>query len=91
MFAWGQGIKGQLGIGFVQFGASAPTVVESLANQDIAQVTSKSDITAAINKHGELYTWGSVRNGSMLTADGQTYSRNLDEPTIFASNEHTFK
>lgn len=27
----------------------------------------------------------------MLTADGQTYSSNLDEPTIFATSEHSFK
>lgn len=35
LFAWGQGIKGQLGVGLVQFGVPAPTIIESLQNQEI--------------------------------------------------------
>ena len=61
-----------------------------LANHEIKQIAANGDISAAINQYGELFTWGSVRNGSMLTADGQIYSRNLDEPTLFTSNEHVF-
>lgn len=68
----------------------APSNVENLENQEILSIAANGDISAAINKHGELFTWGSVRNGSMLTADGQIYATNLDEPTLFTTNEHSF-
>lgn len=91
LFSWGQGIKGQLGIGVVQFGAPSPTRLETLEDFDIKQVAAKSDISAAITSEGELWTWGSVRNGSMLTAQGDVYNRNLDEPALFDMDGKTFK
>jgi len=45
-------------------------LIETLDDNEISQISAKSDISAAINNKGELWTWGSVRNGSMLTADG---------------------
>ena len=58
---------------------------------DIKHLSAKSDISAAITDDGQLWTWGSVRNGSMLTAEGQTYNRNLEEPTLFDLNGVKFK
>jgi alpha-tubulin suppressor-like RCC1 family protein len=57
---------------------------------EIRQICANADITAAITKQGDLYTWGSVRNGSMLTPDGSAYQQNLDEPTLFNTREHSF-
>jgi alpha-tubulin suppressor-like RCC1 family protein len=66
-------------------------MVTSFEDQEISQITAQSDISAVINKFGELYTWGSVRNGSMLTPKGETFNRNLDEPMLFTTREHEFK
>lgn len=66
-------------------------MIEALENIEISSITAKGDISTAINKFGELYTWGSVRNGALLTANGDVYQRNLEEPTIFESAEHAFK
>ena len=91
LFSWGQGIKGQLGIGVVQFGAPSPTRLETLEDFDIQHIAAKSDISAAITSEGELWTWGSVRNGSMLTAQGEVYNRNLDEPALFDMEGKKFR
>jgi alpha-tubulin suppressor-like RCC1 family protein len=91
VYGWGQGIKGQLGIGTMQFGANTPSLIEALHSQDIDKLTAKGDISAVINKYGELLTWGSVRNGAMVSASGEAYSKNLEEPTMFESPDHVFK
>lgn len=41
-------------------------------------------MSAAVNFYGELFTWGSAKNGSILSADGTAYSDNLSLPTLFA-------
>lgn len=58
---------------------------------EIIDFAAKADRSAAINSYGELYTWGSSKNGSMLSADGKTYADNLKAPTVFASEDHLFK
>ena len=50
-----------------------------------------SEKSSAINSFGELFTWGSVKNYSMLSAQGSPYKDNLKLPTIFASEDALFK
>ena len=47
-------------------------------------------MSAAVNFYGELFTWGSAKNGSILSPDGTAYLDNLSLPTLFAQNEHIF-
>ena len=49
------------------------------------------DKSSAVNSYGELYTWGSVKNNSMLDAQGKPFKENLKQPTIFASEDAMFK
>jgi len=37
--------------------------------------------SAMINSYGELFTWGSSKNRSMVSADDQGYKDNLKLPT----------
>ena len=50
-----------------------------------------SEKSSAINSFGELFTWGSVKNYSMLNASGHPYKDNLKLPTVFASEDIQFK
>ena len=50
-----------------------------------------SEKSSAINSFGELFTWGSVKNRSMLDAQGNAYKDNLKLPTVFASEDMLFK
>ena len=50
-----------------------------------------SEKSSTINNFGELYTWGSVKNRSMLDAQGIPYKDNLKLPTIFATEELKFR
>jgi alpha-tubulin suppressor-like RCC1 family protein len=47
-------------------------------------------MSAAISREGELFTWGSSKNGGQVDANGQAYPQNLKLPTLFSSNEHLF-
>ena len=49
-----------------------------------------SDKSAVINSYGELFTFGSSKNFSMMSADGQGYKDNLKLPTIFESETLLF-
>ena len=67
-----------------------PTQIEQLSGQEIKSISANCDMSAAVNYYGELYTWGSAKNGSMLSSDGKAYPDNLTLPTIFANPEFKF-
>lgn len=46
------------------------------------------DRSAIVNSAGQLYTWGSAKNGSMLSAAGKAFPDNLSLPTVFDSPEY---
>ena len=71
VYGWGSCIKGQLGIGKELQGLSMPTLITEISDLDgtyIACLSAKSEKSLAVNNFGELYTWGSVKNRSMLDA-----------------------
>ena len=49
------------------------------------------DKSSVINSYGELFTWGSVKNNSLLDAQGKPYKENLKQPALFATDEAVFK
>ena len=68
-----------------------PTQIEQLSGQEIKSISANCDMSAAVNYYGELYTWGSAKNGSMISAEGVPYQENLSLPTLYQDFEHKFK
>lgn len=58
---------------------------------EVQSLSANFEKSALVNNYGELYIWGSAKNGSYLSAQGKPYPDNLMLPTIFASEEHLFK
>ena len=90
VFGWGSCIKGQLGVGKESQGLSMPTIIQDLDGQEIISLSAMSEKSSAVNHYGELLTWGSVKNKSILDAQGNPYKENLKLPTIFASEDMLF-
>lgn len=53
-------------------------------------LSATAEKSAAVNNFGELYTWGSVKNRSMLDAQGNPFKDNLKLATVFATEDMTF-
>jgi alpha-tubulin suppressor-like RCC1 family protein len=83
IYSWGAGINGQLGIGSEKLAISAPVEVTDLHGEDILTISSSGDVSAAITKEGELYTWGKTRGGQMKNQSHQTaaQTQNLLSPS----------
>jgi len=91
LFGWGSSQKGQVGVGRETLAIPTPSLLTDLEGMEIKSLAARADRSAAINSYGELYTWGSSKNGAMLSAEGKTYPDNLTAPTVFASEEHLFR
>ena len=74
----------------INSGVSVPSIVADLDGMQIDSIGAGSDRSAMVNSYGELYSWGSAKNGSMLTAAGKTYPDNLTLPTVFEDAELQF-
>jgi hypothetical protein len=79
-----------LGIGSANQGVTIPVIVPDLDGMNIISTSAFKDRSAIINSKGELFTWGSAKNGSMLQADGRAYPDNLLLPTIFEDTTTKF-
>jgi hypothetical protein len=90
VFGWGSSKKGQLGQGHENIAVVGPTGIKDLEGMNFKSMTAGGEMSAAINDDGELFTWGSAKNGAQVNARGQTYPSNLLLPTFFASEEHLF-
>lgn len=71
-------------------GLSMPSLITDLDGQEIVCISAMSEKSSAVNNYGELLTWGSVKNRSILSADGNPYLENLKLPTVFATDEMVF-
>ena len=71
-------------------GLTIPTIISELEGMQILCIAAKTDRSAVLNSDGELFTWGSAKNGSMLSSDGKAYPDNLTLPTIFGNPEFKF-
>lgn len=90
VFSWGACLKGQLGIGVENQGMSIPTEVTSFADMEIKCLAAGAEKSALINSYGELFTFGSSKNQSMLASDGTAFKDNLKLPVMFESETLTF-
>ena len=64
IFSWGSNRFGQLGQGNAKLNSAESTIVSDLEDMEIKCVAASGEISAAINSFGELYTWGSAKNGA---------------------------
>ena len=90
LFSWGSCLKGQLGIGGESQGVSVPSEITSLDSMNIKCLAASGDKSAVINSYGELFTFGSSKNFSMMHADGHGHKDNLKLPTIYGSETLVF-
>ena len=79
-----------MGIGAENSGMSIPTEVTSLSDMEIRCMAAGAHKSAVINSYGELFTFGSSKNSSMMQADGTGYKDNLKLPAMFESETLTF-
>ena len=61
LFSWGAGNQGQLGIGTEILSISTPTLVQTLLDEDLIQITATGDVSAAVTASGQVYTWGRTK------------------------------
>jgi E3 ubiquitin-protein ligase HERC3 len=97
VFSWGAGNQGQLGIGTEAISVSVPTVISSLSDEEIVQITSSGDVSAAVTSRGQVFTWGRTKGAHLITAGeaqadyGVTQTTNLVLPTLIEAEGITFK
>lgn len=90
VYGWGSSTKGQLGLGTTLSSVNVPQIIGDLDGMEIISLQASSDRSAIVNSFGELFSWGSAKNGAMVTASGKAYPDNLSLPTLFETNEHQF-
>ena len=69
LYMFGNGENGQLGLGSMTMETSDPTRVTTLGNVKVKDVSCGESFTAAITKHGHLYTCGDGRHGKLGMGD----------------------
>ena len=62
---------------------STPTEVSALGDMEIRCLAAGAEKSACINSYGELFTFGSSKNSSMMAADGSGFKDNLKLPAMF--------
>ena len=73
IFGWGTSRKGQLGQGHDKEKVDRPLSIADLDNMRINSLAASGELSAAVTSQGELYTWGSAKNGAQVNARGAVY------------------
>jgi len=87
LFCWGSNKFGQLGLGNAKLNEAETTILSDLEGMEIKCLAANGELSAAINSYGELYTWGSSKNGAQVDSSGHAESQNLKLPKLFASKD----
>ncbi|XP_066241171.1 E3 ISG15--protein ligase HERC5 [Saccopteryx leptura] len=58
LFAWGQNLHGQLGLGKIPDDTTTPQIVQHLAGVPLAQISAGKAHSLALSMSGNLYSWG---------------------------------
>jgi alpha-tubulin suppressor-like RCC1 family protein len=66
---WGSGERGELGLGPDTYYSPAPTVLSKLQHYQVIQIAAGHDHVLARSTTGQLFTWGSGRNGKLGHGD----------------------
>ncbi|XDC56334.1 hypothetical protein R6Z07M_007516 [Ovis aries] len=77
LFAWGQNLDGQLGVGRMFASTSTPEIVENLSGVPLVQISAGEAHSMALSMSGNVYSWG--RNDCGQLGLGHTY--NKDSPS----------
>ncbi len=73
VYCWGRNNVGQLGNEQVK-GTVQPILVEGLSDQTIRQISAGSTHTCALNQSGEIYCWGSNKDGKLGAGSSNSFS-----------------
>ena len=80
LYAWGNGIYGQLGLGAEKISQPIPENVKSLIK--IQNIFAAYDSSAVLTEDNILYVWGKTKDGSIGLFPGGV-SNNIVVPTVF--------
>jgi alpha-tubulin suppressor-like RCC1 family protein len=82
LYAWGNGIYGQLGLGAEKISQPIPDIVKSLNSVKIKQIYANYDTSCILTDDNTLYVWGKTKEGSIGLFPGGL-SNNIVLPTVF--------
>ncbi|XP_063102741.1 E3 ISG15--protein ligase HERC5 [Cavia porcellus] len=78
LFAWGQNLYGQLGIGMISPSALTPQAVQSLTGVPLVQISAGEAHSMALSMSGNMYSWGKNDCGQL----GLGHTKNTDSPSL---------
>ena len=89
VFSWGSGANGILGHGN-DYGLDKPMIIKELKNSEIIFIAAGEFSSAAIDAHGQIYTWGRGKYGILgLGSEENSYipklisDKNLENVKLF--------
>ncbi|XP_036996961.2 E3 ISG15--protein ligase HERC5 [Artibeus jamaicensis] len=83
LFAWGQNLHGQLGLGKVLDSTPTPQIVEHLSGVPLAQISAGKAHSMALSMSGNIYSWGRNNFGQL----GLGHTNNEDFPSLIEALE----
>ncbi|XP_059521644.1 E3 ISG15--protein ligase HERC5-like isoform X2 [Myotis daubentonii] len=78
LFAWGQNLDGQLGLGRILDSTPTPQLVEHLSGVPLAQISAGKAHSMALSMSGNIYSWGRNDCGQL----GLGHTDNEDRPSL---------
>ncbi|XP_021794125.1 E3 ISG15--protein ligase HERC5 isoform X3 [Papio anubis] len=78
LFAWGQNLHGQLGVGRKFPSTTTPQIVEHLAGVPLAQISAGEAHSMALSMSGNVYSWGKNEFGQL----GLGHTESKDSPSL---------
>ncbi|EHH53834.1 E3 ISG15--protein ligase HERC5 [Macaca fascicularis] len=78
LFAWGQNLHGQLGVGRKFPSTTTPQIVEHLAGVPLAQISAGEAHSMALSMSGNIYSWGKNEFGQL----GLGHTESKDSPSL---------
>ncbi|XP_057584375.1 E3 ISG15--protein ligase HERC5 isoform X2 [Hippopotamus amphibius kiboko] len=77
LFAWGQNLYGQLGVGRIFASSPTPQIVEHLSGVPLVQISAGEAHSMALSMSGNVYSWGRNDCGQL----GLGHTDNKDSPS----------
>ncbi|XP_021116719.1 E3 ISG15--protein ligase HERC5-like isoform X2 [Heterocephalus glaber] len=78
LFAWGQNLHGQLGVGRMFSSTPKPQAVQSLTGVPLIQISAGGAHSMALSMSGNVYSWGGNDCGQL----GLGHTKNTDSPSL---------
>ncbi|KFO20813.1 Putative E3 ubiquitin-protein ligase HERC6, partial [Fukomys damarensis] len=84
LFAWGQNLRGQLGVGRKFPSTPTPQAVQSLTGVPLVQISAGGAHSVALSMSGNAYSWGENDCGQL----GLGHTKNTDSPSLVEVPDH---